>query len=617
MLTLITNSGGKPLKVDDYYIKELASGLNELCFTISIWDEDFQTIQEEQSILEQSGNQSAYYLVKAIDSGVNTANVKCQIDIDEWKASLVVGYKSASLSVGAMVRSISPPGWTVVDASGMTYQRTIELTSATPLDVLEQCRSTFSGVTYRFDNVSKTIEIINYNDGQNLGVFVTRELNLKELQYKGKSTGFATRLYAVGKSGLTFADINGGLPYVDDNTYSSRVICAFWKDERYTIAENLLQAARDKLADMAVPQRSYECSVVDLAKSAPDKFSELDFKLFDTVTLIDQTRSNAQIPHTVVELWRYPYLPQNNKVVLSTVAPRIQSQVAQIVNNLNNDNSEYQQQQTSAQETAIENATAKITGADGGVVRSIYDENGNWTELVIMNTNDILTATKVWRWNIGGFGYSPNGYNGPYTTAITMDGAIVANFITTGTLDASKVTVSNLSASSITTGTLDASRVTVTNLSASAITTGTLDASKVTVTNLSANSITSGTINADNINVTNINGQNIKGKTITGSKVADSTVTGTNIASYTVSGGTDGNIATSTVTTTNVSSGISTNLGYAASYGTATAYSGSTGPDYFNCYQINCTSMVFNSAGISLLWSDTLGHFYLGSGGEG
>ena len=40
----------------------------------------------------------------------------------------------------------------------------------------------------------------------------------------------------------------------------------------------------------------------------------------------------------------------------------------------------------------------------------------------------------VWRWNVGGLGFSHNGYNGPYETAITADGQIVADFITSGSL---------------------------------------------------------------------------------------------------------------------------------------------------------------------------------------
>ena len=85
---------------------------------------------------------------------------------------------------------------------------------------------------------------------------------------------------------------------------------------------------------------------------------------------------------------------------------------------------------------AVDNATNFITGADGGFVRFIYDENDSLTEIVIMDTDDISTATKVWRWNSGGLGYSENGYAGPYTLAMTQDGSIVADFITSGTMSA-------------------------------------------------------------------------------------------------------------------------------------------------------------------------------------
>ena len=582
MLTLYTGSGAVPLNVDGYYIRQLASGLDELCFEVSIWDEAFQAIQEESSILEQSeSTDAAYYLVKAIDAGSETANVKCQIDLDEWKASLIVNYKSASLSVAAMVRSVAPAGWTVTDESGLTYQRTIELISATPLDVLEQCRETFSGVTYRFDNVNKVLTIVNMANGQNLGAFVTRDLNLKENNYKGKSTGFATRLYAYGKDGLSFASINGGKPYVDNNTYSSRVICAFWKDERYTVAANLLAAAIERLETMAVPQRSFDCDVVDLAATNPEKYAELDFKLFSRCILIDQTRSGAQIVHIIVERWIYPYLPQKNKVVLSTVPPRIQAQVTQIINSLNNQNSIYQQQQSSAQQNAIENATEQITGAKGGYMRAIYDNDGNWTELVVMNTENILTASKLWRFNLGGFGYSPHGYNGPYTTAITMDGAIVADFITTGTLDASKANVTNLNASNIKTGTLDASQITVTNLNASNITAGTLNVDRINAKSITGAKIADGTITGG-----------VNGSGIATGNLAASTIRGGNIASRTVTGGSGGNLSSSTITTDNTVSGINTNLGYAANYGLATQSGTGAYPAYFTCGALNIKSML-------------------------
>jgi len=103
---------------------------------------------------------------------------------------------------------------------------------------------------------------------------------------------------------------------------------------------------------------------------------------------------------------------------------------------------------------AVDNASAQITGAKGGYVRFMYDENGVMTEILIMNTPDIATATKVWRWNSGGFGYSSNGYQGPFTTAITQDGSIVANFITTGILNADLIQAGTMLADRIFGGTL-------------------------------------------------------------------------------------------------------------------------------------------------------------------
>lgn len=90
-------------------------------------------------------------------------------------------------------------------------------------------------------------------------------------------------------------------------------------------------------------------------------------------------------------------------------------------------------------QTAVNTATQLITGGSGGYVYIKPDANGKPQEILIMNTADINTATKVWRWNVNGLGYSSTGYSGTYGTAITMNGAIVADFITTGTLTANLI----------------------------------------------------------------------------------------------------------------------------------------------------------------------------------
>ena len=193
---------------------------------------------------------------------------------------------------------------------------------------------------------------------------------------------------------------------------------------------------------------------------------------------------------------------------------------------------------------AIENATEKITGiySRSGVIQTHYNDDDEAYEQTIADNKDLSQAKKVWRWNLGGLGFSATGYNGPYTTAITQDGHIVADFIDTGTLDASKATITNINASNITTGTLKGDRLddhgvpvikldgsiangnwkldfrngtfTIGNISATNITTGTLDASKATITNINASNINTGTLNGSLVTVTNLNASNITAGTI-------------------------------------------------------------------------------------------------------
>lgn len=85
--------------------------------------------------------------------------------------------------------------------------------------------------------------------------------------------------------------------------------------------------------------------------------------------------------------------------------------------------------------SAVKNATSLISGQDGGyVVIHTNSDNGQPYELLILDKPSINDAVNVWRWNVGGLGFSKNGYNGPYETAITADGQIVADFITSGSL---------------------------------------------------------------------------------------------------------------------------------------------------------------------------------------
>lgn len=90
------------------------------------------------------------------------------------------------------------------------------------------------------------------------------------------------------------------------------------------------------------------------------------------------------------------------------------------------------QSRTEIMVEAVRNASSWITGTKGGFVRTRPEKAPS--EILIMDKDSVEEAKKVWRWNLGGLGYSKTGVNGPFGLAMTQDGAIVADFITAGIL---------------------------------------------------------------------------------------------------------------------------------------------------------------------------------------
>lgn len=96
---------------------------------------------------------------------------------------------------------------------------------------------------------------------------------------------------------------------------------------------------------------------------------------------------------------------------------------------------------------AIENATNLITGQSGGCV--VLNPPENPQEILILDEPKIEDALNVWRFNSGGLGHSSTGYNGTYSIAMTMDGAIVADFIRSGQIDGALIRADSIESAAI------------------------------------------------------------------------------------------------------------------------------------------------------------------------
>lgn len=421
MLTLFHDNKQYPLEYSEYYVRELASGFDEVIFTIDIHDPVYALLAEEENIVDRAGQT---YKVKQIDAGAIDAKVICQLDIDDWRAAMHINYNSGTKTCYEQIDTVKPAGWSVIDRAHVTIGRTLE-GDLTPYDICVECTEIYS-VYVRWDNKRKECTIYPKTLAAPVGAFATRELNLKEINYKGKSNDLITRLYAYGKDGLSFSSINGGKPYVDNNTYESRVICGIWRDERYEVKENLLADAITKLEKMSRPERTYECSIIDLQATNPELYNNLDFSLFTTATLIDDIK-NTSVDYQVVERHIYPYHPEMNEVIFNSEPMKITASVVDIQYQMTNPNSTFQQ----IMDKKAAEATDWMLSGNGYVV-AIQSSDGQWKELLFMDTNDISTARKVLRINENGIGFSTTGASGPYTNAWTINGALVADFITTG-----------------------------------------------------------------------------------------------------------------------------------------------------------------------------------------
>lgn len=274
--------------------------------------------------------------------------------------------------------------------------------------------------------------------GQDNGVRLAYGKNLTDLEQDRNISNVATGIYPywAGQDGDLVTCSPKIVPAPGTYDFTRVIPVDFSQDfdempnpaELKALAESYVQAN-----DIGVPTVSISVSFVHLEQTEEYRDLALLEKcdLCDTITVqFDALGVNAKAK--IVKITTDVLLDRYKEVEIGSIQANIADTITE------------QQQQiqerptTSAMQQAVNNATGWITGNRGGYV-VMRDSNGDRQpdEILIMDTPDIQTAQKVWRWNNGGLGYSSNGYNGPYTTAITQDGAIVASFITAGILNGS------------------------------------------------------------------------------------------------------------------------------------------------------------------------------------
>lgn len=391
-------------------------------------------LKEERYLLTATDE----YVIKEVNySDKDYIEVFGKLNLDDLKGKTVQAFDSTEQTLDSfLLNLLSTTDWTYSIVNPNIKRRTIRSEVATVHDLLIDMANTY-GVEIEFDTLTRTVNVYQ-TIGTDRGAYAYTDLNIKSTDYQSDTYNYVTRIYPYGKDGLTVESVNGGLAYITNNQFSNKIIEVIWKDTRYTDAQTLYDDAADKLAELSKPRIAISLDVIDLAKAKPE-YSILDFRLGDFITVFDKV-NGTKYQERIFKLTNYPLTPEKNKVEMSNTklsfveftketTKNIETLVNSITSNI------------TGLGAAINDATNKISGNSGGFIITRLDNNGKPYELLVMDTDDVATAMKVWRWNNGGLGYSNTGYNGDYALAITSDGEIVANFITAGILDAEIIKV--------------------------------------------------------------------------------------------------------------------------------------------------------------------------------
>lgn len=236
------------------------------------------------------------------------------------------------------------------------------------------------------------------------------------------------------------SSVNGGSRYVTNEEGISQFgwieIIVDWND--VTEPSELLEKAKEYLENQQFDEMVVEVSAVDLRYLGITD---------DSINLLDEVRC-ISVPHGMDRLFPVTELsiqldkPDGSVYTLgSKVQNTFTSSSKDANDEILNRIDRLDRQPTPQQilQSAKDNATQIINSATRGYVTIVKGASG--TESMVIssdlsydpNTDLWSSQTKLWRWNIGGLGYSTDGGRS-YGTAITMDGSIVADYINTGVL---------------------------------------------------------------------------------------------------------------------------------------------------------------------------------------
>ena len=289
----------------------LDSGDKEMTFAYPASGALVGLLQEEYYIHTKTDE----FVIKAVEKGEQFNKYTAVLNVEELEGTAFpYGFESDEQTIRACLEfAFEGTGWHVGTCT-VTKKRTIdEQENVTVWDVLQKCLSTYRCECI-IDSINKTVNIYE-RIGRDKGCYFIEGINLRKISLKSDTYDFYTRIYPIGKDGITPEWLTGK-DYIDNFQYSSKVKAYVWKDERYTNTTSLIEDATAKIEEMSRPYKAYTAEVVDLAKASEEYKDILSYGIGDTVTLVSK-KTRTKEKQRIVKITEYPETPKKNTVEIS------------------------------------------------------------------------------------------------------------------------------------------------------------------------------------------------------------------------------------------------------------------------------------------------------------
>ena len=218
----------------------------------------------------------------------------------------------ASKAKSAMTYALQNTDWSV-GSIGINRAKSFESRENNPLALLQLIADVYNGELV-FHSVEKTVDLVG-KTGSNRGMVFHYKKNMKSIERVVSTTSLITRLYAMGKDGMTFASINGGLAYVENFSYTDEILIGSLDCSNFTSASDMLSYAKLRVADYCMPNYSYKLSVINM-KGLTDYKHEV-YELGDVVRVVDE-ELGLDLQTRIVRVEKDILEPWNTVIELST-----------------------------------------------------------------------------------------------------------------------------------------------------------------------------------------------------------------------------------------------------------------------------------------------------------